>query len=293
MMQVISFDIGGTDIKYGIIQDDYQILMHDLIPTEAFNGGMSIINRVIDIILLLKKDYPLSGVAISTAGIIDPFTGVVIHATNAIPGYIGINIKETIKQKTGLDCEVLNDVKCFALCEQKLGNALNVKNFITLTVGTGIGGAIYLNDQLIFGNGFSAGEWGRMIINGHKFEDVASVSGLIKFANQYIREDQWNGKLIFDLYDQEDPKAKIVVDLFYHHLATGIINLIYIFNPDVVIVGGGITARKDKFHRELSRYIQERIEPRFIKQDTLRLSKFSNHSGMLGALIHFQNMHEK
>ncbi len=288
MKQIISFDIGGTDIKYGIISSDYQIIEHDKMATHALQGGKSIIDKVIKKINEYKLKYTLSGVAISTAGIIDPFKGEVIGGTDTIPDYIGLNIKNMVESSTNLPCAVLNDVKCFALCEHELGSAKDTSNFIMMTIGTGIGGAYYLNNQLIYGKNFSAGEWGYMRINNENYENLASITALIRYANTYIKMDDWNGKKIFDLYDNNDPQAKYIVNLFYDNLATGIVNLIYIFNPEKIIIGGGISGRKEKFLQELTTYINAKLEPHFQLPEIL-LSKFSNQSGLLGAFIHFKN----
>jgi predicted NBD/HSP70 family sugar kinase len=294
MNQYICFDIGGTDIKYGIIKENGEILFHDKMKTEAWNGGNSIIERVIDKILTIKNTYSnhvFKGVTVSSAGIIDPYKGEVLYATNAIPNYIGVKIKEKIETATGFLTEVENDVNCFALCEANLGVARDCQNFITLTIGTGVGGAIYLNNQLNHGHGYSAGEWGRMQVLDKKFESVASITGLIQLANQYIQPKEWDGLQIFNLYDQGHPQAKQAVDTFYTYLATGIMNLIYIFNPEKVVIGGGITGRGEKFVTEITSHLSQIIEPRFLKQTKIACAMYSNQSGMIGALYHFKTLH--
>ncbi len=289
MKQFIAFDIGGTNIKYGVLNENFDILMKEKIPTQAQLGGLSIINRIIKKIEDVRKQYVLAGVAISSAGVINPYSGQVINATEAIPNYIGLQIKKEIKQQTGLQTEVLNDVNCFALCEKKFGNAKDCENFITLTIGTGIGGAIYLNNKMYYGNNYSAGEFGRMMINGKKFEAVASFTGLIQLANKMIKKKEWTGEEIFKLYDSGEIKAKEVIQTFYDHLATGIGNLIYIFNPQKVLIGGGITGRGKQFLDELNQVIKSKIDPGFIAYTSISLTKFNNDSGMIGALVHYLN----
>lgn len=291
MKQYMVFDIGGTDIKYGIINENYELTFHDKMPTQAHRGGRSIIERLIQKTLEFPNTF--SGVAISSAGIINPINGEVIYATDAIPNYIGVNIKEMVEKETGLPCEVLNDVKCFALCEHTLGSAQGANDFITLTVGTGIGGAIVTNGELVYGKDFSAGEWGRTIVNGQKFEAVGSMTGLIQLANEKIYPHEWDGIQIFELYDQQHPGAVAAVNEFYQQLATGITNLIYIFNPEKVVIGGGITARKEKFLNELKEAIQAIIEPRFFELTEIVLAKYKNTSGLIGAFIHFKNQQQR
>lgn len=290
MNHYLCFDIGGTKIKYGILSEDYKIIMHDQMDTEAKKGGPSIVDKVIEKTHEVKKTITLSGIAISTAGVIDPYEGVVVNATDAIPNYIGVRIKDTIEQRTGLTVEVQNDVNCFALCEKVMGNGFNCRHFITLTIGTGIGGAIHVNDQMYYGNGFSAGEWGRMYINDQTFESLASMTGLIRLANQSIEpRDDWNGEKIFSLYDQGDVRAIHVVQWYYRYLAQGVTNLIYIFNPERVIIGGGITNRTT-FISELNEAVKEIIDQTFYNQTEIVSAKYKNHSGMIGALYHYHFM---
>lgn len=286
MKEYMVFDIGGTNIKYGILKEDYSFSFHDAMPTDGKQGGHQIMERIIG--KTLEYRDRVAGVAISSAGIIDPNCGKVIHTTGTIPGYTGLPIKAIVEEKTNLPCEVLNDVKCFALAEHMLGSARGTKDSITLTIGTGIGGAIIANGQLIYGKDFSAGEWGRIMINGEQFEALASITGLIRHANELIGPNDWNGVNIFKLYDAGHQQAKEAVDRFYSYLAIGISNLIYIFNPEKVVIGGGITARGNKFLNELKDAIQRVIEPFFFERTEIVLSKFQNQSGMIGALIHFQ-----
>ena len=291
MRQFITFDIGGTNIKYGIINENGQLMKQFSTPTEAHLGGDAILDKIINIANELKENA--SGICISSAGIINPISGIVEYATDAIPNYIGLKIKKRIEQETGLTTEVQNDVNCFAICEATIGNGVNAKNFITLTVGTGIGGAIYINNQLYMGHHFSAGEWGRMHVIDQKFENVASITGLIQLANHYIEERAWTGKKIFQLYDEGHKGAISVVNIFYHYLATGIMNLIYTFNPEKVIIGGGISTRGSQFINELYHHIEKIIEPIFLKATKIELAKYYNNSGMIGACFHFLDAEKK
>lgn len=287
MNKYITFDIGGTFIKYGIIQENGELIYSSKMETEIQKGGPNIVNKLLKKINELRQSYNVNGVAISSAGVINSKTGIVVNATKNIPNFIGLNYKETIEKATNLPVEVQNDVNCFALCEKWLGNARDCNNFITLTIGTGIGGAIYINDNMYYGNNFSAGEWGRMNILGEKYEAVSSITGLTNLAKKYVEDKVWDGKEIFDLYDQGDKAMTKVINKFYKHLVTGICNLIYIFNPDKVIIGGGITSRGNKFIEEVNEHLSKVIEKEFLETTEISLSKFSNNSGMIGALYHF------
>jgi predicted NBD/HSP70 family sugar kinase len=292
MKHYLAFDIGGTQIKYGIVTGDGEILSHWIMDTEAHLGGRAIIDKVITTGKTIVTDYAVSGIAISTAGQVNFHTGTIVAAGETIPDYTGVEIKKLVRQALGLPVEVRNDVDCAALGEMWLGNHSS-KSFIALTVGTGIGGAIVIDGKMYSGHSFSAGEWGYMLVEGEPFEKNASMSGLIGFANHYKGTRQWTGKEIFDLYDQGDKQIQEAVRQFYRYLAMGISNLIYIFNPEKVIIGGGVTARGEKFLQEVQAEINNYLLPSFQRNTEVVLAKLSNHAGMIGALYHFLDVQKE
>ncbi|MBS4178926.1 ROK family protein [Lederbergia citrea] len=286
MKQYLAFDIGGTQIKYGLVDEAGNIISSELMDTEAYRGGPSIIEKVIEMGKKIIESHRVAGVAISTAGQVDINTGMIVGAGDTIPNYTGVEVRKLVSEALGLPVEVRNDVDCAALGEQWLGGH-DVDNFIALTVGTGIGGAIVIDGKMYSGHSFSAGEWGYMLVEGKPFESVASVSGLISLANEYKEKRDWTGKEIFALYDEGDAEIKRAVNIFFKHLAIGISNLIYIFNPEKVIIGGGITARGEQFLQEVQGEVQKYLQPSFYKNTEIVLAKLSNHAGMVGAVYNF------
>ncbi|QWC22484.1 ROK family protein [Bacillus haikouensis] len=286
MKQYIAFDIGGTHIKYGIVKEGGSVAASFLVDTEAHLGGPAIVQKLIRLSRGLLKEYSVEGVAISTAGRLDADKGVILGASNNIPGYKGIDLKKLISEALNLRVEARNDADCAALCEHWLGNH-GASSFIMLTVGTGVGGGIIINGELHSGHSFSAGEWGYMRIEGEQFEKVASFPGLIRMAKEYKGEQEWTGKEVFDAYDQGDPEIKKAVAKFYKHLAVGISNLIYIFDPEKVVIGGGIALRGEVFLKEIKEEVKKYTNEDFYNRTGLVLARYQNHSGMVGAVYHF------
>jgi predicted NBD/HSP70 family sugar kinase len=293
MKQYLAFDIGGTQIKYGAVNEAGEVVVNFTTDTEAKKGGKYVIDKVIALAADLMQTYKAEGIGISTLGLVDTEQGVILGGCENIPGYEGMEVKKTVSDALGIPVELENDVNCVGLAELWLGAGKNTKNFIALTVGTGIGGAIVMNGELYRGHGFSAGEWGYMMVEGKPFEHVASMTGLCQLASQYKQEKEWNGKEIFDLYDQRDEEIKPAVQTFFKHLAIGISNLIYIFNPEKVIIGGGITGRGEKFLQELNEEIAKYLLPDFQKQTNIVLAAASNSAGMIGAVYHFMQRQQK
>lgn len=290
-MLLLTFDIGGTDIKYGILNDNNEFIYKHSVPTHAHLGGEHLISSIIHISCALKLTYTLSGIAISTFGVIDSDSGVVVSATDVIPNFIGMRIKDLIEKGTHLPVSVENDVKSMALCELVFGNHLE-KNFITMTIGTGIGGAVIIDSNLYKGHSFSAGEWGHMIINGSSYESVASLSSLVQ-KSQKMGLSVSNGHEVFNAYDASNTIAIDVVHSFYEMLAIGIANLIYAFNPPLIIIGGGISNRKQKFLDELNHALKKILPSYYYKSCIIKLAIHLNDSGMLGASVHFDKTYKK
>ena len=282
MKEYIAFDIGGTQIKYGIVSETGTVLKHKTVLTEIHLGGEQIIQKLILLSKQLMNEHTISGIGISTAGIVNIHKGIVTGGVEHIRNYATIPIIDRLQEVLQVPVSVENDVNCAAFGEKWNGSGREKGNFIMLTLGTGIGGAIFIDGELYRGHSFSAGEWGNMLIEGKAFEEVASISGLIRLVRNYKGEGSWNGKTIFELYDKGDREVTQVVEVFFKHLAIGISNLAYIFNPETIIIGGGITARGNEFLKEVkeevSKYLNKEI--------------YSNCAGMVGAIYHFLHHHK-
>lgn len=288
-MQVLCFDIGGTDIKYGIVKDEVIIEKHK-VQTNAKLPQEELANKLYQLASELLKNYQVDGVGVSCAGSIDIEKGQVITPPEAIPNFKDWNFKSFFKEKFNLDCIADNDVNCFAVAEGTSGAAKDFKNFFTITVGTGIGGAVVVDGHIWRGLNYNAGEVGRMLLPKEKFESLASVTALIKNARD-LGLDVHNGKEIFDLYDQDNFLAEQAVASFYHYLAVGIANLIYTFNPEAFVIGGGITNR-DAFVSELNQTINRYLVDGFKNTAVLKRAHYKNDGGMMGAYYNFVSRKE-
>lgn len=286
-MRILCFDIGGTFIKYGLCDENFNLLEKDKIPTLAENGGQSIIERVIGII---EQYDGIDRVAVSTAGQVDSENGIVVYSTDNIPYYTGMRVKSLIENKTGIPTFVENDVNSAALGEAHFGAAKGVSDFICLTLGTGIGGAIFLNNKLYKGSASSAGELGHMIIHsGGKqctcggegcYECYASASALIKAVNK-VSPVELNAFQIFEKENIEKPEIRSEIDKWIDEIIVGLVNIIYIFNPSMIVLGGGIM-NEDYIIELIDRKIYTRLMDNFKNVKIVR-PKLGNDAGMIGA----------
>lgn len=285
-MRILALDIGGTDIKYGIINESFDILEAHKKPTNAHLGGAHIIDTIIDI----SKNYTnIDKIAISTAGQVDSHSGVIVYATDTIPNYTGTRLKEAVEKETGILTVVENDVNSAAYGEAHFGAGKGYDSFICLTYGTGIGGAIFLNGDVFKGSGFSAGEMGHIITHaGGKactcggngcYEQYASTSALLRAVNE-LSPTPLNSFEIFSKMNS-DEKIKSAVDSWIDEIIIGLISIIYTFNPPLIILGGGIMNEEyiiNSINERLPSRLMESFRNVKIKRATL-----GNKASMLGA----------
>ena len=284
-MNYICFDIGGTITKHAVITDQTVILERGEYPTLFTIKENHIIASMLRILASYRKSYEIEGVAISSPGLIDPFHAKVLYANDLMPGYRGTDFKKEIQAVTGLLVSAENDVNCFALSETKSSSDY----FLMITIGTGIGGAIVFNNKIVAGSNYSAGEFGQMKLDDTKWESLCSMKQLVADAQRHSLPIQ-NGKELFDLYDIGHPVAIELISKFYFHLSQGICNLVYIFNPDKIIIGGGISSRGNQFLAELQSHIDNLADPHYFGSTKIELAQHFNDGGMLGALIHHINI---
>lgn len=296
-MDYLALDIGGTSIKYGIIDDEGNIKESYCKDTEAAKGSHNLTKNIFSIIENVIKDNEIKGIGISTAGQVNNITGEIIFATEAFPGWTGVKLKKIVEEKFNILCYVDNDVNCAALGDMWKGSAKDSKDFICLTLGTGIGGAIVLDGNLYRGNNFIAGEFGHMTIykDGEKctcggngcFERYASTSALISRAKRELNlseDSNINGKVIFEKMENGEKDYIKIVDDWGYDVALGLKNIIYIFNPSLIVIGGGVSAQGEFLISLIESQLKKIIMPSFLNKLSIKTSKCGNNAGMLGAV---------
>lgn len=285
-MRILCFDIGGTFIKYALCNEKFQLSEKQKMPTNAKEGGQVIIQRIIEVI----ESYDnIDRVAISTAGQVDSKNGIVVYSTDNIPYYTGMMVKSIIENKTGILTYVENDVNAVALGEARFGAAKGYSDFISLALGTGIGGAIYLNNKLYTGSTSAAGELGHMITHaGGKqctcggegcFECYASANALINAVNK-ISDEPLDAFQIFEKENMSKPEIRSEIDKWIDEIILGLMNIIYIFNPPLIVIGGGIM-NEDYIIELIDRKIYNKLMENF-RNVKIERTKLGGDSALLG-----------
>lgn len=291
MNKYICIDIGGTAIKHSIINEDGEILTNSQMDTEAYKGGLSILEKARNIIKNYIAQHKIEGICISTAGMVDPKEGKIVYASSLIPKYTGVEIKKELEKEFSISCEVENDVNCAGLGEYWLGAAKDSHSCVCLTIGTGIGGCVIINGKIVHGFSNSAGEVGYMQINGTAFQDIAATSKLVEKVaiRKNIDKNKINGKIIFDLAKKGDKDCIEEIDYLVDNLALGISYIIYVVNPEVVVLGGGIMAQKEYLKEKINNSLKEKLIERVFNNVRIEFAENQNNAGMLGALYNFKN----
>lgn len=291
MKNYICIDVGGTSIKYGVARENGEIIEKSSMDTEAKEkGGPGILEKIKSIIGNYIEGYKISGVCISTAGMVDPSEGKIVYALeHLIPEYTGMEIKKVIENIFDIKCEVENDVNCAGLGETWLGAGRNASSSICMTIGTGIGGCVIIDNKLIPGFSNSAGEIGYININGQSFQDLASTSSLVKRVAKAknINESNIDGKIIFEEAKKNDEICLKEIENMVQSLAIGIANVCYVINPEVIILGGGIMAQEEFLKPKIERALKEILVERVYNNTRIEFAKRQNDAGMIGALYNF------
>ena len=280
-MNILAIDIGGTMIKYGLVSSDGEILSTDKIETEAEKGLENILNKIDNIFKRYKENNPV-GIAVSGTGQINGMIGKVIGGNPIIPNWIGTNLVKILEEKYNLPAVLENDVNCVALGEKWIGAGKNLKNFICLTIGTGIGGGIILNNQLFRGENFVAGEFGHILIKKGEFEQFASTTALIRLVKERTGKTL-NGKEIFDLEKKEIVEYQEVISEWIENLTDGLSSIVYCFNPANIILGGGVIEQGEPLINRIKNSLFKKIGPQFKEKLNITQAKLGNNAGMIGA----------
>ena len=292
-MAVLCLDIGGTEVKAMLKGEDYEKDLANF-PSKAGTNAPDLKDDVFDLVEKLKSEYEIEGIAISTAGMVDYKTGIIAGHGPTFKNYKGFDWKKEIKNELGIPAVVENDVKSAAMGELIYGAGQGYNSAFVLTVGTGIGGSLILDGKIHRGASGHAGEIGYMPFETDKFEALASTSALVeKSLESYPEKNLDNGKKIFDAIDKGDEDAKKLVDQMTDILARGISNIMLIANPELILIGGGISEQKEKFIDPIIEKVKTYVPENIFESTKIKATKLGNKSGLYGAYaLYKENINE-
>lgn len=290
MKNYVAIDIGGTAIKYGLTDAQGNFTAKKNRPTLAREeGGAGIVRKVVEIVRQYQAEMPIAGVAIDTAGIVNPVTGEIVFAgETSFPGYSGTPLGKLVREACGGPCVVENDVNAAALGEYWQGAAKGASSAFMMTVGTGIGGCFILEGKAWHGAGFSAGEAGFMRLHGEQriFEEAASTRAMLveAAASHNVSPAELTGEQVFAWALAGDADAVLAIEHMVDNLAEGIANIYCLLNPEVFVLGGGVMAQQDYLRPRLEQRLEALVVPAMRTSTRLEFARLGNDAGMVGAL---------
>ncbi|GAA3410245.1 ROK family protein [Paenibacillus hodogayensis] len=299
---VFGIDIGGTNIKSGIVDADGSILHTDNTPTDAQAGPASLLGKLYGIAADYKaraeaEGWEACGMGVATAGYVHAGEGRIGYATSNIPGWTGVPLRDNMARETGLPVALVNDAHAFAIGEAWIGAGRSLtEGFLCITLGTGVGGSwITAAGEPYYGRDGYAGGYGHIVIRhggqpcncGLKgcWEQYASVRALMRQAAEAgIGESLTGGsaKVLFELARGGDETALGVIDRYAEYVAVGLTSLTHALNPHAVVIGGAVTAQGDFLFSRIDRMAQEQRMPAY---GPVRIvpAELGEHAGLAGA----------
>lgn len=291
-MNYLAIDVGGTFIKYAVINEQGDILLKDKESTKTDSLEI-FINSLVGIYEAIKEKKNIAGIALSMPGIIDGDTGHMYTGGN-IRCITNINIVEILEVRCKIPITVENDAKAAALAEIWKGSLENCKNAVVIVCGTGIGGAVIQNGKILRGKHFMAGEFSYSMTEGkadyhleNTFAANAGINALIRYVSEEtgITTESLNGEKIFVMTNAGEKKALAGLKRFIHQLAVQINNYQYILDPEKIAIGGGISVQPlfIQLIREELKKIND-VYPWDLPLPEVTTCKYFNDANLIGAV---------
>lgn len=308
---ILGIDLGGTAIKIGIVNRAYDIIAQTSIPTEAARPYGQVIADMGNAALALLREngYGLEeclGVGVGSPGTVDSKNGVVLYSNNIRWDHVPLAAE--LKKYLPLPVYINNDANCAALGEVVKGAARGYQNAVFLTLGTGVGGGIVIDGKIFEGGHpggvelghMKNGSEGRMCTCGRAdcLEAYASATALIHDAKKIVTEhpesllwelcghdpDRMNAKMPFDAAEAGDRYGKMLTENYIRHLADGMVDIVNIFRPDIIVLGGGVCAQGENLTQPLDKYLKENCFGASVSYvPRVVTAQNGNGAGMIGA----------
>lgn len=310
-MYYIGVDLGGTSVKVGLVTENYEIIERAVAPTglersteEILKGMAMLCKEVMAKRNLTEKE--IHSIGIGCPGLASPVEGIIKKASNL--NFDNVNVRKEIQKYIDVPVYVENDANAAALGEVICGAAKGAKDVVVVTLGTGVGGGIII-DGKVYGGAFSgAGEIGHhvMQIGGIKcgcgrkgcYEQYASATALIRQAKEAASLhldtqmialaknhsiEEINAKVVFDAAQAGDAVAVSVLDTYFKYVAHGVANLINILQPQMIVLGGGMSAQKEKLTGPVIHYVEQEIYGGLKLETEIKAAELGNDAGIIGA----------
>ena len=295
----IGIDFGGTSVKLGVCRGAELLHTSEPILTAAHPGPNALIGAMADRVAALRQQFPdIAAIGVGVPGLVDYDRGFVHELTN-VPGWKHIPLKQLLGEKTGLLTTVENDANAMCYAEWRYGAGKGLTNVVALTLGTGVGGGLVLNNQMFRGSAFSAGEIGQMSIHfdgkpGH-YGNLGALEKYVgnnqiaehavqRYAEAGITKDlaECTPKHIAIAAQNGDDIARQIWAELADWLGTTLSSIAWLLNPDAFVIGGGVAQAGALLFDPLQRKVQSMLSTVVWEKLQILPAKFSNEAGIIG-----------
>lgn len=297
----LGIDIGGTNTKFGVLDENYKILKKDSIPTGAERTADEILGDIIKKSAELCGEYDIEAIGIGVAGRVNSDLGVLENANN-LPSLRQTYIADVIGKALGKRATLANDARCAVCGELYAGAGKKYDTFVMMTLGTGVGGGIVINKKMYFGTYGGAGEIGHVTIDQDGIpcrcgqvgclEHYASVTALIRQTAEAVAahpdsllaklaEGGISGRTAFNAMKEGCPVGAQVVDKYIEYVAVGATDFARVLQPEAIVIGGAISNEGDTLILPLRKKFKQRCE--------IVASELKNDAGIIGAVAMLRN----
>ncbi len=283
--QVLGLDIGGTALKLGRFDLQGTALQFLKIPTPQPATPDAVLEAIVAAIPQLDPDASAQAIGIGTPGPSDP-TGRIAKLAINLPEWTNVAVADRLESKLGLPCRIANDANCAALGEAWKGAGRPYQNLVLLTLGTGVGGGIILNGDLFTGHNGAAGELGSISFNPDGYPCNSGNRGSLEqqlCISAIVRRSGQDPGILGELAQAGDPDALKFWKEYGRDLGIGLTTLIYVLNPEAIVIGGGISGSSDFFFDSAIDEINQRVSAPSREGVKLLKAELGNQAGMFGA----------
>ncbi len=309
-MYTLGIDLGGTNIVAGLVDENYNVIAKGKVKTNSPRPAEEIADDMARACFMACENAGVSikdviACGVGSPGAINPVDGVVVYANNL--KFDNVPLAQMLKDRTGVDFYIENDANAAAYGEFLAGSGRGVDSCVAVTLGTGVGGGIIIDGKLFSGSNYAGGELGHTVICidgepcscGRKgcWEAYASATALIRQTKAKMQEntdsvmwelangnpDNVNGKIAFDGMRKGDKAAIEVVEQYEKYVAVGLANIINVFQPQKICIGGGISNEKETLVNPIKEFVNKEIYTTMGKPCEILPAELGNDAGIIGA----------
>ncbi|MEK5255637.1 ROK family protein [Paenibacillus sp. FSL F4-0125] len=309
---VVGIDLGGTKIAAALFDSKGVLLNRELMETAGARTAEEVVQRMIGMIRSVSEGRPLMGVGLASPGAVNSQAGIVIHGTN-LPEWDNVPLKRWMESELGVEVKVVNDANAAAWGEYVRGAGKGSNNMVYVTFSTGIGAGIVMDGELLLGTNSFAGELGHNIIDpsgtecscgrygcwevfasGTAIRDMAlrrmesRTSMITELASR--SGEKINSRHVFEAMALKDPVAVEVIERTIHYMAIGLANAVHTFNPDRIVIGGGVSKAGELLFPALREKTEELVMKPYKGTYTMESAGLRDDVGLIGAAALFHTV---